>query len=103
MALPVAGCPYVKARRDHRIVLVAVIVGIAVNTDRRRKVLGVATGNSEAETEFLRSLTRRGLRGVKLVISAANPEGFREDAQEGLKAAPCSWSRTTSGPSSAAT
>jgi transposase-like protein len=38
-------------------------------------------GHSEAETfwvEFLRSLTIRGLRGVKLVIS---------DAHEGLKAA----------------
>ena len=38
-------------------------------------------GNSEAEpfwTEFLRSLARRGLRGVKLVVS---------DAHEGLKAA----------------
>ena len=72
---------YVKARRDHRIVSVAVIVAVAVNTDGRREVLGMATGNSEAETfwtEFLRSLTRRGLRGVKLVIS---------DAHEGLKAA----------------
>ncbi len=38
-------------------------------------------GTSEAEpiwTEFLRKLTRRGLRGVKLVVS---------DAHEGLKAA----------------
>lgn len=72
---------YVKARRDHRIVSVAVIVAVAVNTDGRREVLGMATGNSEAETfwtEFLRSLTRRGLRGVKLVVS---------DAHEGLKAA----------------
>ena len=72
---------YVKARRDHRIVSVAVIVAVAVNTDGRREVLGVTTGNSEAEpfwTEFLRSLTRRGLRGVKLVIS---------NAHEGLKAA----------------
>ena len=72
---------YVKARRDHRIVSVAVIVAVAVNTDGRREVLGMATGNSEAETfwtEFLRSLARRGLRGVKLVIS---------DAHEGLKAA----------------
>jgi transposase-like protein len=60
---------------------VAVIVAMAVNTDGRRKVLGMTIGNSEAEpfrTEFLRSLTRRGLRGVKLVIS---------DAHEGLKAA----------------
>lgn len=72
---------YVKARRDGRVVSVAVIVAVAVNTDGRREVLGMATGNSEAEhfwTEFLRSLARRGLRGVKLVIS---------DAHEGLKAA----------------
>ena len=71
----------VKARRDHHIVSVAVIVAMAVNTDGRREVLGMTIGNSEAEpfwTEFLRSLTRRGLRGVKLVIS---------DAHEGLKAA----------------
>jgi transposase-like protein len=63
---------YVKARRDHHIVSVAVIVAMAVNTDGRREVLGMTIGNSEAEpfwTEFLRSLTRRGLRGVKLVIS----------------------------------
>ena len=41
----------------------------------RREVLGMTIGNSEAEpfwTKFLRSLTRRGLRGVKLVISDAS-------------------------------
>ena len=72
---------YVKARRDHHIVSVAVIVAVGVNGDGRREVLGMTTGNSEAEpfwVEFLRSLTRRGLRGVKLVVS---------DAHEGLKAA----------------
>ena len=72
---------YVKARREHHIVSVAVIVAVAVNTDGRREVLGMTIGNSEAEpfwTEFLRSLTRRGLRGVKLVVS---------DAHEGLKTA----------------
>src|SRR6266513_1282744 len=54
---------------------------VAVNTEGVREVLGMAIGPSEAEpfwTGFLRSLTRRGLRGVKLVIS---------DAHEGLKAA----------------
>ncbi len=63
---------YVKARRDHHIVSVAVIVAMAVNTDGRREVLGMTIGNSEAEpfwTEFLRSLTRRGLRGVKAAIA----------------------------------
>ena len=72
---------YVKARRDHHIVSVAVIVAVGVNTDGRREVLGMTIGHSEAEpfwVEFLRSLARRGLRGVKLVVS---------DAHEGLKAA----------------
>jgi transposase-like protein len=72
---------YVKVRRDHQIVSVAVIVAVGVNTDGRREVLGMTTGHSEAEpfwVEFLRSLARRGLRGTKLVIS---------DAHEGLKAA----------------
>ncbi len=72
---------YVKVREAGRIVSVAVIIAVAVNTDGVREVLGMAVGPSEAEpfwTSFLRSLTRRGLRGVKLVIS---------DAHEGLKAA----------------
>src|SRR3954453_18233724 len=72
---------YVKVRATGRIVSVAVIVPVAVNSDGRREVLGMAIGASEAVTfwtEFLRSLARRGLRNVKLVIS---------DAHEGLKAA----------------
>jgi transposase-like protein len=72
---------YVKVRQAGRIVSVAVIIAIGVNNDGRREVLGMDIGPSEAETfwtEFLRKLTRRGLRGVKLVIS---------DAHEGLKAA----------------
>src|ERR1700676_3477705 len=62
---------YVKARRDHHIVTVAVIVAVAVSTDGRREVLGITVGDSEAEpfwTGFLRSLRQRGLRGAKLVI-----------------------------------
>jgi len=72
---------YVKVRQSGRIVSVAVIVAVAVNADGRREVLGMDIGPSEAEpfwTEFLRKLARRGLRGVKLVIS---------DAHEGIKAA----------------
>jgi putative transposase len=60
---------YLKVRRNHRIVSVAVIVAVGVNTDGRREVLGMDIGSSEAETfwvEFLRKLRRRGLRGVKL-------------------------------------
>jgi transposase-like protein len=72
---------YVKVRRGGRIVSVAVAIAIGVNGDGRREVLGLDVCPSEAETfwsEFLRKLARRGLRGVKLVIS---------DAHEGLKAA----------------
>jgi putative transposase len=68
-------------RQAGRIVSVAVIIAVGVNADGRREVLGMDIGPSEAETfwtAFLRKLTRRGLRGVKLVIS---------DAHEGLKAA----------------
>ena len=63
---------YLKVRRGGRIVSVAVIIAVGVNTDGRREVLGMEIGTSEAEpiwTEFLRKLTRRGQRGVKRVIS----------------------------------
>ena len=72
---------YVKVRQNGRIVSVAVIVAVGVNSDGRREVLGMDIGPSEAETfwtAFLRKLARRGLRGVRLVIS---------DAHEGIKAA----------------
>ena len=72
---------YVKARAAGRIVSMAVIVAVGVNSDGRREVLGMDIGPSEAETfwtAFLRKLARRGLRGVKLVVS---------DAHEGIKAA----------------
>jgi putative transposase len=72
---------YVKVREAGRIVPVAVTIAVGVNADGRREVLGMAVGSSEAEPfwlDFLRVLARRGLRGVKLVVS---------DAHEGLKAA----------------
>ncbi len=68
-------------RENGRIVSVAVFIAVGVNSDGRREVLGMDIGPSEAETfwtAFLRKLARRGLRGVKLVIS---------DAHEGIKAA----------------
>ncbi len=71
---------YVKVRQNGSIVSVAVIIAVGVNSDGRREVLGMDIGPSEAETfwtAFLRKLARRGLRGVKLVVS---------DAHEGIKA-----------------
>lgn len=72
---------YVKLREGGRIVSMAVIVAVAVNTDGRREILGITVLPSETEpfwADFLRSLTRRGLRGIRMVIS---------DAHESLKAA----------------
>jgi putative transposase len=72
---------YLKVREGGRIVSVAAIVAVAVDTEGRREIVGLHIGPSEAEvfwTDFLRALVKRGLTGLKLVIS---------DAHEGLKAA----------------
>jgi putative transposase len=70
-----------KQREGGRIVSVAAIIAVAVDSEGKREIVGLHIGPSEAETfwaTFLRSLVKRGLRGTKLVIS---------DAHEGLKAA----------------
>jgi len=93
---PIEGCwpylwidaTYLKVQEGGRIISTAVIIAIAVNTDGRREVLGLATGPSEAEpfwTSFLRSLLDRGLRGVKLVI-ADDHKGLRAAADRVLHA-----------------
>jgi len=73
-------------------VSVAVIVAVGVNADGRREVLGMDIGPSEAETfwtGFLRKLARRGLGGVKLVVSDAH-EGIKASVSKVLTA---SWRR----------
>jgi putative transposase len=83
---------YVKVRQNGRIVSVAVIIAVGVNGDGRREVLGMDIGPSEAETfwtGFLRKLARRGLRGVKLVVSDAH-EGIKASVSKILTA---SWQR----------
>lgn len=72
---------YLKVRQNHRVVSMAVVVAVAVTQEGERTVLGFDVGASEEEAfwlEFLRSLVKRGLKGVQLVIS---------DAHEGLKTA----------------
>jgi len=59
----------------------ATVVAIGVTMEGERQVLGIDVGASEDRafwTAFLRSLVKRGLSGVRLVIS---------DAHEGLKQA----------------
>ena len=78
---------YPKVRRNHRIVSVAVIVAVRVMRMDKARFWAWTSARRPGSppsrgrlfwTEFLRKLRRRGLRGVKLVIS---------DAHEGIKAA----------------
>jgi putative transposase len=81
--------------RDHgRVVSKAVVVAYAVHESGVREVIGLDVGEVESGafwTEFLRSLRKRGLDGVRLAVS---------DQHEGLKAAiarvlGCPWQRCT--------
>jgi putative transposase len=65
----------IKVREGGRIVNVHALVAVAVNADGGREVLrlDVASGEDGAGwLAFLRSLTARGLSGVKLVVSDAH-------------------------------
>lgn len=72
---------YERVRAEGQIVDCAVLVAVGVTQDGHRRVLGVSVALSEAEVHwrnFLDSLVRRGLCGVKLLVS---------DSHAGLKAA----------------
>jgi putative transposase len=72
---------YERVREAGQLVDCAVLVAVGVTKDGKRRVLGVSVALSEAEVHwraFLDSLIRRGLKGVKLIVS---------DDHAGLKAA----------------
>ncbi len=72
---------YERIREGGRLIDCAVLVAIGITQNGLRRVLGVSVAFSEAEVhwrEFLDSLIRRGLRGVKLIVA---------DAHAGLNAA----------------
>src|SRR5437899_4850684 len=93
-------CPYVwldatfhKLREAGRVISVATVVAIGVTQAGGRPVLGAATGPSEDYqfwVSFRRQLVKRGLRGVRLVISDAH-EGLRQAIAKVLHEA--SWQR----------
>jgi transposase-like protein len=95
-----APCPYVwldatfhKVRESGRVISVANVVAIGVTATGERTVLGAATGPSEDHQfwlSFLRSLIKRGLKGVRLVISDAH-EGLRQAIAKVMSGA--SWQR----------
>jgi len=72
---------YEKVRVDGRVVSQGVLVVSAVRDDGYREILAVEVSDTESEVtyrELFRSLKRRGLKGVELVVS---------DDHGGLKAA----------------
>ena len=74
---------YESVRLAGRSQKVAVLIAVGVREDGKRSVLGVSVSLSEQEVHwrtFLKSLTQRGLIGVRLVVS---------DDHTGLKAAVC--------------
>jgi transposase-like protein len=83
-----------KVRDGGRVVRKCLVIAHGVHESGRREVIGLDCGECETEAfwrEFLRSLVKRGLAGVQLVVS---------DAHEGLKNAiaqvlGCPWQRCT--------
>src|SRR5690606_9425864 len=77
-----------------RVVNQAAVVAVGVRETGQREVLGFDVGAAETYDfwlAFLRSLVRRGLKGVRLVISDAH-EGLRQAIAEVLSGA--SWQRS---------
>jgi putative transposase len=86
---------YLKVRDPnlHQVVSKAVVVATGITTGGDREILGLAVGDSEAETfwsEFLRTLRHRGLGGVRLVISDAH-DGLTKAIKRSFQGA--SWQR----------
>jgi putative transposase len=65
----------IKVRENGRTVNVHALIAVGVNGDGQREVLGIDVSSQEDGAgwlAFLRSLTARGLSGVRLVISDAH-------------------------------
>ncbi len=66
----------------------AAIIAVAVDTEGRREIVGLHIGPSEAETfwsTFLKGLVKRGLKGVKLVVSDAHEAPCCSDRRLGRR------------------
>ena len=84
---------YEKAREGGHVRSAAVVVAIGVTAQGTRAVLGVEVGDTESEhfwKSFLRSLVRRGLKGVQLVVSDAHT-GLQKAVRQVLQGA--TWQR----------
>ncbi len=83
-----------KVRAGGRVEHRALVVAYGVDQSGQREVIGLDVGAAETEAfwrEFLRSLVRRGLSGVQLVVSDAH-EGLKQAIAQVLSAP---WQRCT--------
>ncbi|MDF7809324.1 IS256 family transposase [Pontiellaceae bacterium B12219] len=81
---------YEKVRMNGSVVSCAVLVATGVLADGKRSVLGVSVSMSEAEIhwrEFMLSLKKRGMHGVKLVTSDEHA-GLQSALQSALPGVP---------------
>ena len=63
---------YEKVREGGRVIDCAVLIAVGIDQSGKRSILGVSAALSEAEVHwrtFFTSLQKRGLQGVKLVVS----------------------------------
>jgi putative transposase len=85
---------HVKVRDHGRVVSKALVVAYAVHETGVREVIGLDIGEVECGSfwvEFLRSLKKRGLAGVRLAVSD-QPEGLKHAIARVLA---CPWQRCT--------
>ena len=84
---------YLKVRQNHRVVSKAFVIAVGVDENGERHLLGFDLGSSEDEAfwlAFLRSLVKRGLKKVQLVISDAHV-GLKKAIEQVFSGA--SWQR----------
>ena len=84
---------YLKVRQNHRVVSMAFVIAVGVDENGERHLLGFDLGSSEDEAfwlAFLRSLVKRGLKKVQLVISDAHV-GLKKAIEQVFSGA--SWQR----------
>jgi putative transposase len=83
-----------KVRDGGRVVRRCLVIAHGVHESGRREVIGLDCGACETEAfwrDFLRSLVKRGLAGVQLVVSDAH-EGLKNTIAQVLG---CAWQRCT--------
>lgn len=85
---------YQKVLKDGQVSDRAFLVAVGLNENGQREILGIDTASSEAETnwrQFMESLARRGLTGIKLIISDDHA-GLRKARQAVFPSIP--WQRS---------